>query len=160
VPLANYVSEMVHSSRSRIISDAELCSSLKAVGPLLPTIWFEGRIIDGNRRERFCGQLGIETRKLVLSRDEAPAALWQLHPERAAKLFPVRSLAEGARLYRTRAASVALLLNRVRTVESSARRAKPTRYRNAVRKCLRYLDRVEEGAEALTIKAVRDALTG
>lgn len=88
------------------MQERELRASLVAVGPLLPVLIWRGRVVDGEKRSRICGELGLVPRTQVLhSLAECCSALWALHRERAvaearAHMDGVRAIAElcGARV--------------------------------------------------------------
>lgn len=66
------------------MSERELRASIEAVGPLLPVLVYRGRVVDGEKRDRICGELGLIPRTQILhTLHELCAALWVLHPERA-----------------------------------------------------------------------------
>jgi len=66
------------------MQERELRASLSAVGPLLPVLIWRGRVVDGEKRDRICAELGLVTRIHTLhSLGEVCAALWSLHRERA-----------------------------------------------------------------------------
>jgi hypothetical protein len=95
--------------------ERELRASLAAVGPLLPVLVYRGRVVDGEKRDRICSELGLIPRTQILhSTGELCAALWVLHPERAiaeAQLArPGLTLPELAELCSTRPSDVALAL--------------------------------------------------
>ena len=95
--------------------ERELRASIAAVGPLLPVLVYRGRVVDGEKRDRICTELGLIPRTQILhSLGELCAALWVLHPERAiaeAQLArPGLTLPELAELCSTRPSDVALAL--------------------------------------------------
>ena len=66
------------------MQERELRASIAAVGPLLPVLVYRGRVVDGEKRDRICSELGLIPRTQILhSLHELCAALWVLHPERA-----------------------------------------------------------------------------
>lgn len=101
------------------MNERELRASIAAVGPLLPVLVYRGRVVDGAKRDRICGELGLFARTQILhSVGEVCSALWALHPERA--IAEARAQIEGATtaviadLCSTRVAEVALILSRDR----------------------------------------------
>lgn len=113
------------------MQERELRASIAAVGPLLPVLVYRGRVVDGEKRERICGELGLVPRTQVLhSVDELCSALWVLHPERAiveaqsTRSVPL-TLTELAKLCNARPSDVAVALagkrKAVRLVERSPR---------------------------------------
>lgn len=95
------------------MQERELRASLAAVGPLLPVLIWRGRVVDGAKRDRLCGELGLVPRLQTLhSLAEVCAALWSLHPERAiaeALAAGVAGVQEIAELCGARVAEVAKL---------------------------------------------------
>lgn len=73
--------------------ERELRASLAAVGPLMPVLIWRGRVVDGEKRDRICGELGLVAHVRTLhSIAEVCSALWAVHPERAV----AEALAAGA----------------------------------------------------------------
>jgi hypothetical protein len=106
------------------MKDRELRASLQSVGPLLPQLIYSGRVIDGDRRDAICSELGIIfPQRRLATREEACAALWFLHPERAIKLAETDRVIELARLCGTNAADVAATLKRLRPKPKDVHRA-------------------------------------
>lgn len=90
--------------------DAELRSSLLAIGPLLPALEFGGELRDGRRRITFGEELGIHVPvKRVRTLQDACSHLWPLHPERALELADGASLLELAHLCGVEPTSIALV---------------------------------------------------
>lgn len=97
------------------MQERELRASIEAVGPLLPVLVYRGRVVDGEKRDRICGELGLIPRTLILhSTSEVCGALWVLHPERAIaeaqQAFSALTLPELAALCSARASDVAVVL--------------------------------------------------
>lgn len=70
---------------------AELVENVREHGVLLPVYYFDGRVLDGNRRALAGLQLGIPFERVVLDDAEAAArVLWSLHPERAHSQFAAK----------------------------------------------------------------------
>lgn len=68
-------------------TDRELRDSIAAIGPLLPLLVWQNRVIDGARRQAVCAELGLAAPQRRLgSIEEACTALWALHPPRAVAL--------------------------------------------------------------------------
>jgi len=90
--------------------DAELRSSLLAIGPLLPALEYDGKLLDGRRRLTFGEELGVSVpTKRARSLREACSHLWPLHPERALELAEGASLLELAELCGVEPTSIALV---------------------------------------------------
>ncbi len=97
------------------MKERELRASLQSVGPLLPQLLYAGRVIDGQRRDAICSELGIVLpQRRLATREEACAALWLLHPERAIELAETDRVLELARLCGSNAADVSTVLQRLR----------------------------------------------
>lgn len=106
------------------MKDRELRASLQSVGPLLPQLLYSGRVIDGDRRDAICSELGIVfPQRRLATREEACAALWLLHPERAITLAETDRVLELARLCGTNAVDVAATLKRLRPKPKDAHRS-------------------------------------
>lgn len=106
------------------MKDRELKASLQSVGPLLPQLIYSGRVIDGDRRDAICSELGIVfPQRRLATREEACAALWLLHPERAIALAETDRVLELARLCGTNPVDVAQTLRRLRPKKKDAHRA-------------------------------------
>jgi hypothetical protein len=119
--------------------EAELRASLLAVGPLNPALVWRGVTLDGRRRESICFDEGIALpRKELHSLEQACAALWIVHPERAIQVArehrgghvgvpaTVREIAE---LCGTTATAVALELAKERPAQRQSNRS-PRRTRS------------------------------
>lgn len=109
--------------------ERELRASIAAVGPLLPVLVYRGRVVDGEKRDRICGELGLIARTQILhSMNELCAALWALHPERAIAearaQFAGASVAHVAELCNARVADVASVIvgKREKSVEKRSPR--------------------------------------
>lgn len=83
-----------------------------------------GRVVDGSRRDVICSELGIvlHQRRLV-TREEACAALWVLHPARAIELAETDRVLELAALCGTDALDVARVLAQLRPPKPKDKRA-------------------------------------
>lgn len=82
----------LHSS----MNERELRASIAAVGPLLPVLIWRDRVVDGEKRQRLCAELGfVPSYRVLHSVAEACTALWSLHPERA--LAEARNHVDGVR---------------------------------------------------------------
>lgn len=153
---------MVTNGEGRPFSDPELRRSLAVLGPLMPVLEFAGRRLDGRRRQRMCAELGIEIRTIAYeTREQAAAALWAVHPDRALREFPIRSLKEGSRLFGARPAAVALHWRRTKAEQSKYHDGagkQRAQYKGIVRKCTRYCERCEQGIEPLTTEGLRRVL--
>jgi hypothetical protein len=90
--------------------DAELRSSLLAIGPLLPALEYDGGLLDGRRRVAFGEELGLSVPvKRVRTLRDACSHLWPLHPQRALELAGDASLLELAELCGVEPTSIALV---------------------------------------------------
>ncbi len=106
------------------MNERELRTSLQSVGPLLPQLIYAGRVVDGSRRDAICTELGIVfPQRRLATREEACAALWVLHPERALELAETDRVLELASLCGTDAINVAAVLARLRPPKPKDNRA-------------------------------------
>jgi hypothetical protein len=106
------------------MNERELRASLQSVGPLLPQLIYEGRVVDGIRRDAICSELGIIfPQRRLATREEACAALWLVHPERAIAIAQTDRVLELARLCGTDAVHVATVLAQQRPPKPKDRRA-------------------------------------
>lgn len=117
------------------MQERELRASIGAVGPLLPVLVYRGRVVDGEKRDRICSELGLIARTQILhSVTELCSALWTLHPDRAiaeaqaAQSSPL-TLSELAELCSARPSDVALALAGKRGAKRLAERS-PRRTRS------------------------------
>lgn len=106
------------------MNERELRASLQAVGPLLPELVYAGRVVDGNRRDTICTELGIVfPQRRLTTREEACAALWVLHPERAITIAETDRVLELARLCNAQPVEIARVLASLRPAKPKERRA-------------------------------------
>lgn len=106
------------------MNEAELRSSLLAVGPLLPQLIWAGRVVDGAKRDFICADIGIILpQKRLLTREEACSALWLVHPDRAIALAETDRVIEIARLCSARPVDVARVLKSQRPKMPPEKRA-------------------------------------
>lgn len=100
------------------MDERALRASLQAVGPVLPVVTYMGAVIDGEKRERICGELRLDiTKRVCASLGEACALLWTQHPERAVELaqrYGASRLTELAELCNVRASELAVMLQKMR----------------------------------------------
>lgn len=96
------------------MQERELRSSIAAVGPLLPVLIWQGRVVDGQRRDQICAELGLVPQVRTLhTAAEVCSALWAVHPDRAvaeALTNGATGVKEIAELCSARVAEVAALL--------------------------------------------------
>lgn len=120
------------------MNERELRASIAAVGPLLPTLVYRGRVVDGEKRDRICSDLGLVPRTLILhSLTEVCSALWSLHPQRAiveahANSDRVVSLQEVAELCSARPSDVALVIAGSKAKPSATRSPRQTQGQKSV----------------------------
>ncbi len=103
------------------MNERELRASIAAVGPLLPVLIWSGRVVDGVKRDRICGELGlVPTVRVLHSPAELCSALWIVHPSRAvdeAQALGATNVKEIAELCSARVAEIAgVLLSRKKPV--------------------------------------------
>ncbi len=103
---------------------AEIRSSLLVVGPLLPQLIWAGRVVDGEKRDALCTELGILfPQRRLATREEACAALWLVHPERALVVAETDRVLELARLCSARPVDIARVLAGQRPAPPKVRRS-------------------------------------
>lgn len=111
-------------------TDRELRDSIAAIGPLLPLLVWQNRVVDGQRRQAVCAELGLAAPiRRFGSIQEACTALWALHPARAVALAQEYGEAEGlaltvvdlALLCGARVAAVAVLVTSAKNVKPDRR---------------------------------------
>lgn len=141
------------------MQEHQLRASIESVGPLLPVLIYGGRVIDGEKRDRICGELGLVARVQTLhGLDQACSALWSLHPARALELAGERPLVELAQLCGVRAVDIAIFTGAQRGgVRVDSRAPRKTRGEKRIKvqfwsdpQFKHYLD---EGAAALDVDA-------
>jgi hypothetical protein len=106
------------------MNDRELRLNLAAIGALLPVFIYEGRVIDGARRERLCGELGLRIeRHDCATLQEACSVLWSHHPVRALELAGPRGLLELAELCSVSPTAIARVKQAIRGPRKRTERA-------------------------------------
>lgn len=67
---------------------SELRENIQTHGCILPVYYYEGRVLDGNKRAICCRETGIEIERVTLTdRTQAARLLWSLHQSRAHQMF-------------------------------------------------------------------------
>jgi hypothetical protein len=148
-------------TRRHIVSDEALRASLRVAGQFTPVFRLGGVIVDGRRRDRFLRELGRSPHVVdVHTQREAARVLWHLHPYHAlVEYCSELSLGEAAELLDVTLADIAIVRGETRKHEQGRSFGdwRPN-YRARWESARRYVARVRQGLEPLTVGGVERAL--
>lgn len=148
------------------MDEQQLRASIERVGPLLPVLIYQGRTLDGAKRDAICGSLGLVPRVLIVhSLDEACSALWSVHAERALELAGERPMQEVAKLCGVRTVDIALASGALRGgLRADTRAPRKTRGQKRVKLQIwsdpqfkHYLDEASDALKADAASIIRCA---
>lgn len=143
------------------VTEEALRDSLRTHGQFTAVFKLGGVIVDGRRRDRMLRELGRtpEVVNLRTARDAAQV-LWQLHPVHALQEYCAdMGLTETAEYLGVSLADVAAVRSETRPREQTRNLGEwRPNYRNRWNSAQRYLARVRQGHEPLTLGGIEKAL--
>jgi len=142
------------------MSTTALRDSLRAHGQWLDVFVLGGVVVDGARRKRLLQELGRTPRLTHLkSHAEAARVLWQLHPVQAWQEYGAgKSIREAVEFFGVAPSDIAKIRNVLREPPKSELGHWRARYRLRYESAQRYLGRVRQGLEPLTLGGIESAL--
>ena len=147
-------------TRRHTMSFETLKASIRAHGQFTPVFRLGGVIIDGRRRDRAMKELGRTPRTVDLkSKEEATRVLWVHHPFQALQEYASEtdSIATMAEQMGASIAELSQVLAANRPPPPPKGRA--VRYRAKYDRLRRYLGRVRQGLEPITVNGVEHAIS-
>lgn len=147
--------------RRHSLSYAALKASIRARGQLVPVYRLGGRVVDGQRRNRICRELGRTPVTVdLICRREAAQTLWAMHPVQALAEYgdPKETLAEQAAFFGVGLQDVANARAAVRPWPQGKLGPWRARYKQRYLSAQKYLGRVRQGLEPLTLDGIERAL--